>query len=55
MSLLNLLVAILVILLVFHLLGGVVAPGYRAMPYYLPGGVGLLVVVLIVIILMRVV
>ena len=53
MNLLNLLVLVLVVLLIFHLLGGVYAPAYRATPYYLPSGVGLLVVVLLVVVFSR--
>jgi hypothetical protein len=55
MSLLNLLVTILVILLILHFLGGFAMPAYRAQPYYLSGGVGLLVIILLVFVLMRVV
>jgi len=49
----NLLVLVLVVVLLFHLLGGVVAPGYRALPYYLPGAGTLLVIVLIVLVVTR--
>jgi hypothetical protein len=54
MSLLNLLVTVLVILVILHFLGGFAMPAYRAQPYYLSNGVGLLVILLSVIILMRV-
>lgn len=53
MSAVNLLVIVLVVLLLFHLLGGAVAPGYRAMPYYLPGAGTILVIVLIVLLVSR--
>jgi hypothetical protein len=55
MNLINLLLTVLVILVVLHFLGGFAVPTYRAMPYYLPGGVGLLVIILLVFVLMRVV
>ncbi len=55
MNLINLLLTVLVILLIVHFLGGFAMPAYRAQPYYLPGGVGLLVIVLLVFVLMRVV
>lgn len=53
MSALNLLVIVLVVLLLFHLLGGVAMPGYRALPYYLPGAGTILVIVLIVLLVSR--
>ena len=53
MSLVNLLVLVLVVLLLFHLLGGVAVPGYRAAPYYLPGAGTILVIVLIVLVVTR--
>jgi hypothetical protein len=53
LSLVNLLVLVLVVLLLFHLLGGVVAPGYRALPYYGPGLWSILVIVLIVLVVTR--
>lgn len=53
MSAVNLLVLVLVVFLIFHLLGGVVAPGYRALPYYLPGAGTILVIVLIVLLVSR--
>jgi uncharacterized membrane protein len=53
MSLVNLLVLVLVALLLFHLLGGVAVPGYRATPFYLPGAGTILVIVLIVLVLAR--
>ena len=55
MNLINLLLTVLVILLIVHFLGGFAMPAYRAQPYYLPGGVGLLVIVLLVFVLMRVI
>lgn len=49
----NLLVVVLIVLLLFHLLGGYVVPSYRAIPLYMPGTYSLLVIVLLVLVLSR--
>jgi hypothetical protein len=53
MNIINLLIAVLVILVILHFLGGFAVPTYRETSFYVPGGVGLLIIVLIVIVLTR--
>ena len=50
----NIIIGVLVIMLIFHILGGVVAPTWRANSLYMPSIYGIMVIVILLFILGRV-
>jgi succinate dehydrogenase/fumarate reductase cytochrome b subunit len=53
-QLINIIIGVLVIVLVFHLLGGVAVPTWRTNSLYMPGAGALLVIVILLFVLGRI-